>query len=203
MTFMCRRYMPKTKPPVPRKDLQQPRSRRRKADRHQRHRSRLPGQQGQEANHVGSLRLICERVPGNKPENLAALADHDLGVKWQPACYFSAEFRLGDRPSDHQRARRTNVDHVEVLQLLGKLRGSKSPVTSDVDASQEYHEGHASSPAGIPNRLRISRRPGVVTASALLCRSCVTHLFFSATSSSAAPSAPPRCGRRSLQSTQA
>src|ERR1700678_1282364 len=54
-----------------------------------------------------------------------------------------------------------------------------------------------------PNRASNSRRPRLVTLRDLLSRSCSTHFPFSATFRRAAPSAPPRCGRRSLQSTHA
>ncbi len=54
-----------------------------------------------------------------------------------------------------------------------------------------------------PNRANISRRPKLVTASALLSKSCTTHFFFNANFRSAAPSAPPTCGFRSLQSRHA
>src|SRR5580658_7645238 len=57
--------------------------------------------------------------------------------------------------------------------------------------------------SGRPKRVRISRRPARVMAKALLSSSWITHFRFNATLSSAAPTAPPMCGRRSLQSKQA
>jgi uncharacterized protein (DUF1697 family) len=45
----------------------------------------------------------------HQPDYLAALADHDLGIKGQPACQFGAAFRLGDRPPDHEGARRAEL----------------------------------------------------------------------------------------------
>ena len=54
-----------------------------------------------------------------------------------------------------------------------------------------------------PKRFCISRRPALVSVSARQSRSWITHFRFSATFNKAAPIAPPRCGRRSLQSTQA
>src|SRR5580700_10163888 len=58
-------------------------------------------------------------------------------------------------------------------------------------------------PTRRPNRAAISRRPRLVTPKTLLSRSGTTHLLFSAISRIAAPSAPPTCGRRSLQSRHA
>src|SRR4029453_12578438 len=54
-----------------------------------------------------------------------------------------------------------------------------------------------------PRRVSNSRRPVRVTLSARLSKSRLIQRFANASSSTAAPSAPPRWGRRSLQSTQA
>jgi hypothetical protein len=87
-------------------------------------------------------------ILGHQPDNLAALADHDLGIKGKPACQFGAEFRPGDRPPDHEGACRADVDGIEVLQLFGERGRSEGPVTADVDPSQKYNECHAFPPAG-------------------------------------------------------
>ena len=79
--------------------------------------------------------------------NLAALADHDLGIKGKTTCQFGAELRLGDWPPDHEGARRADVDGIEVLQLFGEHGRSEVPVTADVDPSQKNHECHAFPPA--------------------------------------------------------
>jgi hypothetical protein len=78
----------------------------------------------------------------HQPDNLAALADHDLGIKGKPACQFGAELRPCDRPADHEGARRADVDGIEVLQLFRESGRSEGPVTTDVDSSQENHECH-------------------------------------------------------------
>jgi len=75
------------------------------------------------------------------------LADRDLGVKGKPACQFGAELPPADSPPDHEGARRTDVDGIEVLQSFGQRRGSEGPVTADVDPSQKNHKGHAFPPA--------------------------------------------------------
>jgi len=56
----------------------------------------------------------------SRPGDLVALADHDLGIEWESAHQFGAELRPGDPPPDHKRARGTDVDGIEVLQLLGE-----------------------------------------------------------------------------------
>ena len=86
-------------------------------------------------------------IPRHHPDNLAALADHDLGIKGKPACQFGAELRPADWPPDHEGARRADVDGIEVLQLSGERGRSEGPVTADVDPSQKNHECHAFPPA--------------------------------------------------------
>ena len=71
------------------------------------------------------------------------LADRDLGVKGKPACQFGAELPPADSPPDHEGARRTDVDGIEVLQLFSERGRSEVPVTTDVDASQKDDECHA------------------------------------------------------------
>jgi len=85
----------------------------------------------------------------HQPDDLAALANHDLDVKGNPACQFGAELGPGDRPPDHEGARRADVDGIEVLQLFGERGGSEVSVTADVDPSQKNHECHACTPARI------------------------------------------------------
>jgi hypothetical protein len=81
-------------------------------------------------------------IPRHQPENLAALADHDLGIKGKPACQFGAKLRRPDPPPDHERARRADVDGIEVLQLSDERGWSEGSLTSDVDPSQKNHECH-------------------------------------------------------------
>ena len=78
----------------------------------------------------------------HQPDNLAALADHDLGIKGKPACQFGAELRPGDRLPDHEGARCADVDGIEVLQLFGERGGPERPVTADVDPSQKNDDCH-------------------------------------------------------------
>src|SRR5712691_6155990 len=75
------------------------------------------GQDAHEADDAGSHGLVGERILRHQPDNLAARADHDLGIKGKPACQFGAELRPGDGPPDHEGARRADVDGIEVLQL--------------------------------------------------------------------------------------
>jgi hypothetical protein len=57
--------------------------------------------------------------------------------------------RPRDRPPNHERPRRANVDDVEVPELFGERGRPENPVTTDVDASQQDDECHGFSPANI------------------------------------------------------
>jgi hypothetical protein len=81
-----------------------------------------------------------------QPDNLAALADHDRGLKRKPACQFGAELRPGDWPPDHEGARRADVDGTKVLQLFDEGCRSEGPVAADVNSSEKNHECHAFPP---------------------------------------------------------
>ena len=84
-------------------------------------------------------------------------------------------------------------DGSDMLCLLARL-----------NANVRGREGPAEKPQRpTPNRVRISRRPRLVTSSARLSRSWTTHFRVSAIFRSAAPKAPPTCGVRSVQSRQA
>jgi hypothetical protein len=56
---------------------------------------------------------------------------------------FGAELCPRDRPADHERSRRADLDGIEVLQLFSERRRSERPVTANVDASQKNHRRHA------------------------------------------------------------
>ena len=81
-------------------------------------------------------------IPRHQRDNLPALANHDLGIKWKPACKFRTELCSGDWPPDHEGARRADVDDIEVLQLFGEGGRSEGPVTADVHAPEKNHECH-------------------------------------------------------------
>lgn len=63
--------------------------------------------------------MACEEVLSYQPEDLAALAGHDLSMKGKPAIQFGVEFRPADTPPHYEGARSANVDGIEVLQLPG------------------------------------------------------------------------------------
>jgi hypothetical protein len=96
----------------------------------------------------------------HQPENLASLADHDLGIKGKSACQFGAELRPGNWPPDHESARRADVDGTEVLQLLGERGRSKGPVTADVDSSQKNQSGAGLTDSGMGGGVQPARRQG-------------------------------------------
>jgi hypothetical protein len=76
------------------------------------------------------------------PDNLAALADHDLRLKRKAGRQFGAELCTGDRLPENDSAGRADVDRIEVLQLCGEHGGSEGPVATDIDPSQEDDECH-------------------------------------------------------------
>jgi hypothetical protein len=78
----------------------------------------------------------------HQPDNLTALADHHLGIKGKPAGKFGAKLGPGDGPTDHEGARRADVDGIEMLQLFGEPGRLEAPVTTDVHPSQKNHECH-------------------------------------------------------------
>ena len=77
------------------------------------------------------------------------------------ACQFSAELGPGDRPPNHEGARRADVDGIEVLQSFGERTWPEGPVTADVHASQKNHECHEPllSSAGSSNNEHQPGRP--------------------------------------------
>ena len=135
-------------PAVPRQDLQQPFAAGRKRHGHRRRRAGAFGKDAHEADNVGSHGLLREMILRHQSDNLAALADHDLGLKRKPAGQFGAELRAGDWPPDHEGTRRADVHGIKVFQLFGERGGSEGSVTAHVNASQKNHECHAFPPAG-------------------------------------------------------
>ena len=101
------------------------------------------GQDAHEPNDAGPCGLTREMILSHQPDDVATLADHDLGLKGKSARQFGTELRLRDRPPDHEGTRRADVDGIEMLQLFGERFGSKGPVTTNVDPSQKNHECHA------------------------------------------------------------
>jgi hypothetical protein len=143
----------KDEPVVPREDFHQPLAAGRKAHGRRRRRARAFGQDAHEADDVGSHGLVREMILRHQPDNLATLADHDLGIKGKPAYQFGAELRPGDWPPDHEGARPADADGIEVLQLFGERGRSEGPVTADVDPSQKNHECQVFPPAGAARKL--------------------------------------------------
>ena len=86
--------------------------------------------------------MAREEVVTQKPDDLPALTDCDLGIEGKPVCDFSAQLRAADRLPDDKGTRRTDVDDIEVPQLLGERSWSEGSVTPDVETSQKDHECH-------------------------------------------------------------
>lgn len=133
---------------LPRQDLQQPLAAGRKRYGHRRRRAWAFGEDAYEANDVRSYGMVPERILRHEPDDLAALADHDLAIKGKPACQFLKEFCSLNGTPDHERARRTDVDGIEVFQLFGECRRSEGPVPANVNPFQKNNDCQALSPVG-------------------------------------------------------
>jgi len=150
---MWRRYRPTTNRSSLARDLQQPLAAGRKAHGHRGCGAGAFGQDTHEADDVRSHGLVREMIVRDQPDNLPALTDHDLGIKGKPAHQFGAELRPRDRLPDHEGARCTDADGIQVLQLFGERGRAEGPVTTDVESSQKNHECHESPPAGAARNL--------------------------------------------------
>jgi hypothetical protein len=109
--------------------------------------------------------VIREKVARQQPDDLAPLADRDLGIEGEPPCEFSAQSRAADWPPNHKSTRRANVDCVEMLELFGQRRRSEGSVTADVDAPQKNHECHAFASdveRGMPDRDGLAAKDNAV-----------------------------------------
>lgn len=91
------------------------------------------------------LSVIGERIAGRQRKEVAAFANQDLGDERKPARQLLAKPRARDRPADDERARRADVDRVEMRQLPDERGRPERPVTADVDASQQNDERHVMS----------------------------------------------------------
>src|ERR1043166_7309873 len=89
-------------PVVPGEDLQQPPAAGGKAHGRPRRRAGAFGQDAHEADDVASHGLVREMIVRDQPDDLAALADHDLGIEGKPAGQFGAELRPGDRSEERR-----------------------------------------------------------------------------------------------------
>jgi hypothetical protein len=128
---------------VPRKDFQQPLAAGRKNHGQRRRRTRTLRENADKADDVWSHGLLREMVMRHQPDNLPALAEHDLSIKRKFAYQCSAQFGPGDWPPDHESARRADVDSIEMLQLFGERARAEAPVTANVHPPQKNHERHA------------------------------------------------------------
>jgi hypothetical protein len=86
--------------------------------------------------------MAREKVVTQKPDDLPALADGDLGIEGKPVCDFSAQLRAADWLPDDKGTRRSDVDDIEVPKLLGERSWSEGSVTPDVDTPQKDYECH-------------------------------------------------------------
>jgi hypothetical protein len=84
---------------------------------------------------------------GSRAEKLATSADDDFGLEWQSALEFRPKLALANGSANDKGSRRTNVDYVVALQLLGQDGRPDGFVSTDVDPSQENNECHRVSSA--------------------------------------------------------
>jgi len=154
-------------------DSQQPPAAGRKAQRHRGLRAGALGQNAHEADDVGSHGLVRKMILRHQPDNLAALADHDLSIKRKPARQFRTELRPGDWLPNHEGARCAYVHGIEVPQLFGEYRRSEGPVTADVDPSQKDHKCHAFPPVGVALKLMHSAGRNLIHRLSCLTNYCL------------------------------
>jgi hypothetical protein len=86
--------------------------------------------------------LASEWIPRRQCENVAALADHDRRLERQRTRQLRAQLRARNSLAYDERARRADVDRIEVRQLLHERGRPERPVPADVHASQENDERH-------------------------------------------------------------
>jgi len=94
---------------------------------------------------VRSRRLIGEVALSDQPLDRSPIAHDDLGFEWELSPQFGAEISSRDWPADDERARRADVDDVEIFQLLDELRGSKRSVPANIHAPQQHDKRHNTS----------------------------------------------------------
>ena len=157
---MWRRYIPRTNWRSLREDFHQPHAALRKCHGHRRGRARTSGQDGHEPHDVSSHGLPGKMAGRHQPDDLAPIADDDLGPGGKLRGQLGTKLRPRDRPPNHERSRRADIDDVEVPELFGERGRPEDPVTPDVDASQQDDECHGFSPS-IDDRATppIIRRP--------------------------------------------
>src|SRR5205085_6821492 len=81
-------------------------------------------------------------------DEIASVADHDLGLERQLAAQCRAQLRLRAGLANDERPRGAEVHDVEVAQLACESAWAKRPVSTDVDAAKEDDESHAGSWTG-------------------------------------------------------
>jgi hypothetical protein len=126
---------------------------------------RASGQDADEADDVRSHGLVREVILRQQPDDLAALANQDVGVGGKSACQFGVQLRSGHSPPEHEGAGRADVDGIEVRRLFGERGWPEDPATADVDSSQQNHECHAFLlPTPLETAIAFSpSRPGIRT----------------------------------------
>ena len=71
----------------------------------------------------------------------AASQNHDLCIERQPSRDLVVQLSAGDPLPNHEGPCRADIDRPEVLQLLRERGRPETPVTADVEAPHENHEG--------------------------------------------------------------
>ena len=99
-------------------------------------------QHAHEPDDVGFRRRPREEALRQQPDDLRALADHDVGREGQPPLDFSVQLLAADPLTDDERAGRADVHGIEMLQLLGEGGWPEAPVTADVEAPQKNYQRH-------------------------------------------------------------
>jgi hypothetical protein len=129
-------------PAIASENFQQPLAARWKVHGQPRRRPGASRQNAHETDNVGSLRMARKKVVRQQPDDLPALADHDLRIEGKHASEFNAQLCATHPAPDYKGTRRADVHANEGLQLFRQRLRSEGSVPSDVDASQKNHECH-------------------------------------------------------------
>src|SRR5437016_8189253 len=109
---------PEDEPPLAGHELEEPPAFRWHGERQRRHRLWPPGQNAHKAYFLRTRAAAGKNGVGQQPRQLAAMADHYLGLEGKSLRYLGAQLRAAHGPADDERARRADIDGVEMLQAF-------------------------------------------------------------------------------------
>ena len=99
-------------------------------------------QDAHESNNIRGGRLCCKRILRLQPHKISAIAQHHLRFEWQLSAQSSPELCSGSRFTNDKRARGPHIDDIMVAHFSCEDARAKSPVSANIDASDESDESH-------------------------------------------------------------